>query len=110
MANWNKTLDISEEFAQAKSGDITNVELSRIIVEKLSNISYDIFGQEELNEILNERLREIIEDFQDIVDNNREDVENIDAGLEELYDFGDRVVGYSKYFSQTHKAMFVKTF
>jgi hypothetical protein len=110
MANWNKTLDISKEFSRAKSGEITNVELSRIIVEKLSNISYDIYGEEKLNEYLNKNLQDIIEIFQDIVDTEDNDVDSFDAALEVLYDFGDIAFGNSEHFSEANRTMFIKTF
>lgn len=81
MANWEYTLDITEEFKSCKAKEITIKELVVSIVEKLKgfNIKNDF------------ELDDIIWEFENLIKSaNKIQVDEFDEVLEMLYDWGDQ--------------------
>ena len=78
MAQWFHTLNIKEEWHQAKNNEITVQQLSEIIVKKLKKIKIDSFEKDDL-----------IMEFIEFSEDKSLDKDDFDDLWNEFYDWAD---------------------
>lgn len=83
MSDWQRTIDITREFQQAKAKEITYVDLAKVIVSKLKSLPS--FSEE----FIDENKEQLIEELEGYVLEESNDVDDLDGILTELYDWGD---------------------
>lgn len=100
MADWKYVLDISNEWYEVDAEQISITELALKIAEKLKKLEAPS----------DSGIEDIIEQFEDFADSkNNDDDEGFDYIMEDLYDWGDMILGCDR--SWPRKRMcFVKTF
>lgn len=99
MANWTKKLDLKKEWKQCKDQEISITELTIVISEKLSKLSYNIPYIEHIRKNLVNKFRILGED----PDTN---IFNFDTCMEDLYSWAD--LDIDKF--QGSKVCWIKTF
>lgn len=83
MSDWQRTIDITREFQQAKAKEITYIDLAKAIVSKLKALPS--FSEE----FINENKEQLIEELEGYILEESNDVDDLDGILTELYDWGD---------------------
>ena len=85
MSLWQRTLDISSAWRKAGDDEITPTQLAKVIADKLSKL--DPFGPE--FQYLDEARDELVESFKELADDPSCTSSEIDAAMQELYDWAD---------------------
>ena len=95
MAKWQRTLDIQEEWKQSSDGDITILELAKVIHRKLGALRP--FGDGSLDETREDILADCASRIRD-AEKYGEDipVEEFDYLMESLYNWGDTEIGRTR--------------
>ena len=106
MAHWVKKIDLKDVWNKAENEEISILELTKVIVERISVIHYSKKDSESF-EKLNQDLEEIIGWFEDLIEDENEDADEFDSVLSELYDFGDRTISNNKPFHDADKALWI---
>lgn len=107
MANWQRTIDISDAWKDADPDDFSTIkDLVDDIIERLSALE-DLPEDEELGALVNDIKQDLIEDFTTLNASADSDVSDFDDIMERLYDWGDMALD-----SQLNgrKVCWIKTF
>jgi len=106
MSHWVKKIDLKDVWNEAENGELSILALTKILVERLSVIHYSKKDSERFEQ-LNQDLEEIIGWFEDLIEDENEDADEFDSVLNEIYDFGDRIISNNKPFYDTDKALWI---
>lgn len=90
MAKWLRTLDIKAEWEAATSEEFK--VLAKAISDKLEKLPDLTEGEYFAAVLVNEKKEELKEDFSWIAKATVADIDDFDALMEELYDWGDTIV------------------
>lgn len=83
MANWQRTIRLNPQWEQARDGEITTQELAASIAVKLRGVPPFI------NDSIEEDRINLAEEFEWLAGEPEADVEDFDALMHALYDWGD---------------------
>jgi hypothetical protein len=83
MAQWVKRLSLLPEYEQAKTGEVTVQQLAKVVSDRIKAI-----GQYEDESIEDQRL-ELADNFLDLSEDDKADVEDFDDLMVNLYDWAD---------------------
>jgi len=83
MANWQRTLDLTDFWEKLKDNEMPLSQGAKLIAERL--LAMKPFG----DEYLDEQREEIAGEFQLFAEDNGDDAEEFDEYMEALYRWGD---------------------
>ncbi len=84
MANWQRTLDISNAWQKADKKQISTISFAKTIIKELKQLTE--FTR--YTDIEKQKL-DLIDEFEDFVLTNEDDEEFFDNLMEKLYDWAD---------------------
>lgn len=110
MANWQRTLDLTPNFAECDDTDSDQIRgLAKFVAKKLRELKP--FGTSENPHFLDGDREYLVEDFEALADDEYADVNAFNYVLVRLYDWGDAPLERpGKYLSLWKKACWIKTF
>ena len=88
MAEWQRTLDLSDIWEQAKNRSISAWEFAKIVGDRLEKIK-PFAETNEVNTRANMTLEDVVDSFAGFAQDKIEDWDELDYVLRELYDWGD---------------------
>jgi hypothetical protein len=83
MARWQRTIELYEEFERARSGDLPNKDLCRIIADRIGKL------RPLANEDVEETRLDLEADFRALAEETDVTDEDVNGMMDALYDWGD---------------------
>ena len=112
MSDWQRKLNIKDAWDASANGDMSSQELAGVIAKRLRKLKPFVGDRidNDLAEYLDNKRDEIAEEFEAIAEDSDSDTKDFDYVMDELYDWGDEMIGDGSVgFSRTKKACWVAT-